>query len=134
MGISAGETLTYRLDDFERTANSPKSHRVVDAILLRMINEGASEVQFDFQTRDIRLSQCVNGVWIDPPALSLAYRQEIIKRMREIAGLDPCNYQQDPMARVRLIAPDRAMDSEMLFQTTPSGEVSTIHLTLAPGS
>lgn len=134
MSYSAGETLTYRLDDFERIANSPKSCRVVDAILLRMINEGASEVQFDFQPRDIRLSRCVNGEWVEPPSPSLNYRHEIIKRMREIAGLDPSNCQQTPKARVRLIAVDRAMDSEVLFQTADNGEISAIRLTFALGS
>jgi type II secretory ATPase GspE/PulE/Tfp pilus assembly ATPase PilB-like protein len=132
MGIFAGEPQVYRLDDYERISNSPKPYRVVDAILLRMIREGASEVQFEFPPRDIRLSRCVNGEWGEQPSPPVDFRAQIIRRMREIAGQEPQDPPQPAAAHVRLIAPEKALESEVEFKTTESGEVAAIRMVLQP--
>lgn len=134
MTFIAGEPQVYRLDDLERITNSPKPYRVVDAILLRMIKEGASEIQFNFDPCEIRVSGRVNGQWVEPPAPPADYRQQIINRMREIACVEIMGAPQPAQARVRLIAPGQALESEVQFQTTDTGEVSSIRMVMQPGS
>lgn len=121
------EFLTYRLDDTERISNSPKAHRIVDAILIRMVTGRSDEFRFEFESDTIRVIGCMEGHCVELPAPPLEYRAGMIQWLTEIAGFSGALPPGITSTRIRLVTPLQTLEPDIVFQVDEHGDVTHVH-------
>ncbi len=102
--------------------------RLVTAVLLQAVREGASDVHLDPGERDVRVRYRVDGILKDYMRLPRRVLGPVISRIKVAAGMDIGERRLPQDGRYSLILENREVDLRVATMPTVHGEKATIRI------
>ena len=110
------------LSDLETLANAPPIIKLVNLLLLKAINERASDIHIEPFHNFIRVRYRVDGVLREMPSPPRSQLLAIVSRMKVMAGLNISETRKPQDGRIKAVVEGREIDMRVSSMPTVHGE------------